>query len=134
MQTPSGQRVHVQANAAQLRGVASGMQVQVTGAWQARPTVAAAAAAAAPSSSFVAASVSASGAKFVAPKVTVAAAGPTVAAAAVKTTVPLSSNQVVTTDISTIFIPSECRWLGSRWLEGQKHGACKLMRGWRWPA
>ena len=112
VQTPSGQRVRVQADAAQLRGVASGMQVQVTGAWQqqARPTVAAAAAAAAaPSSSFVAASVSASGAKFAAPKVT-AAAGPTVAAVA-KPAVAMSSNQVVTPDISTIFIPSECAWV-----------------------
>ncbi|PRW57195.1 hypothetical protein C2E21_4079 [Chlorella sorokiniana] len=110
VQTPSGQRVHVQASAAQLHGVASGMQVQVTGTWQqqARPTVAAAAAAAAAaptSSSFVAASISASGAKFAAPQVTVAAAGPTIAAAKAAPTMVLSSNQLVTPDISTIFIP-----------------------------
>ena len=108
MQTADGRRVHVQADARQLRGVASGMRVEVAGAFQAPRRRLAADGAAAPSA-FRASSISASGGAVAAPQlttVTAPAGGPSAAAAA---KVVLSSNAAVTADVSTIVIPSEPR-------------------------
>lgn len=105
MHTPAGKRVHVQAAAAQLKGLTTGMHVEVAGSWRKAPAAAAAAAAA--PSSFAASRISASGGAFAAPKLTTVAGASPVAAAAAAPAVVLSSNDVVAATMSTIFIPSE---------------------------
>ena len=123
VQTPDGRRIKVQlANAAQAAALHSGMHLELTGHFmpaQAPPqqqggvsAMAATPAAAAPRS-FAAATIRASRARFAAPKLTVAgtaAVAGVVSSAAVTTTraaTVLSTNQLVTADVSTIFIPSE---------------------------
>ncbi|KAL4452150.1 hypothetical protein ABPG75_007812 [Micractinium tetrahymenae] len=121
VQTPDGRRIQVQlANAAQAAGLHSGMHLELTGHFSQPPqqqqqqggvSAMAAVPAAASSRTFAAASIRAFGAKFAAPKVTVAggaAPAGVVSGAAVTTTkaaTVLSTNQLVTSDVSTIFIP-----------------------------
>ena len=112
-------------DASQLAGIQTGMRIEVTGQWRATtPTpagadgemqVAAAGAAPAPSS-FQAATIRASGAAFAAPKVATvpaAPAGPSsdgmvaAAAAAPQPAITLTTNQLVTSAVNTIVVPSE---------------------------
>ena len=111
-------------DAKQLAGIHTGMHIEVSGRWQQAAAAAggmqAAAAGAGPaagSSSFQAATIRhASGAAFAAPKVA-NAAGQMMAAAAAATTTPavaLSTNQLITSAVNTIVVPSKS--LG--WLPG----------------
>lgn len=107
IQTAAGKRVYVQATQQQLKGITTGMQVEVTATQTTAPSAAAAAAAA---PTFQAITIRASGAAFVAPLLTkepAAAAAAAAAPAAAAATTTLSTNTLITQNVNTIVIPSE---------------------------
>lgn len=113
IRTDAGERVAVQATEAQLKGITTGMRVTVAAAGGATNKKAGA-------GPVVAAKISASGAPFSAPRLTVlrgntaaaAAAAPLITrkavAATTTTSTTLSTNALIDSSLSTLFVPSEC--------------------------